>query len=113
MDFVFDHFWIVFIIMTFVNGLIIKYKSKAYIKHDHTLKKGYNNFLKGWLILGNIPWIIMSIGDLSGATKNIFEFFFPSDMNPIVLIFHASIIIIWMLSGWWIYFNKWNGINVD
>ena len=48
----------------------------------------------------------MAIGDLSGMTYDIFEFFFPGDMNPIVLIFHASIIFLWILSGWWIYFKN-------
>jgi hypothetical protein len=37
------------------------------------------------------------------------EYFAPRQMNPIVLLFHATIIMIWILSIKWIYFQ--NGVE--
>ncbi len=48
----------------------------------------------------------MAIGDLSGMTKGILDYFNPKSLNPIVLIFHFSIIVIWILGVHWIYFRK-------
>jgi len=106
MEIIFKHFWIMFIVMTVANALILKYRSKTYIMENPKLKKGYDDFIKGWLFYGNIPWVIMGIGALTGMTNNTFEYFTPRQMNPIVLIFHASIVILWILSIWWIYFRN-------
>lgn len=95
-----------FIAVTIVNGLILKLQSKKYIIKNPKLKEGYDKYLKGWLLYGNIPWVIMAIGNLSGMTNNTFEYLNPKTMNPIVLIFHASIIVLWILSINWIYFKN-------
>ena len=95
-----------FIAVTIANGLILKYRSKKYIAEKPELEEGYDKYFKGWLFYGNIPWVIMMIGDLSGVTQNTFEYFNPRAMNPIVLAFHFSIIILWALSVRWIYFKK-------
>ena len=102
---IFNHFWIMFIVGTVANGLIWKSKSKKYIAENPELQEGYDSLIKGWLIYGNIPWIIMGIGMLSGLTKNIFEFFNPREMNPIVIVFFLVIIVEWILSVKWIFFN--------
>ncbi|OYT15639.1 MAG: hypothetical protein B7C24_11990 [Bacteroidetes bacterium 4572_77] len=95
-----------FIAVTIANGLILKYRSKKYIAQNPELEEGYDKYFKGWMIYGNIPWIIMMIGNLSGTTQNTFEYFNPKALNPMVLVFHFSIIILWILSARWIYFKN-------
>ena len=95
-----------FIAVTIANGLILKYRSKKYIAQNPELEDGYDNYFKGWLFYGNIPWVIMMVGNLSGITQNTFEYFNPKAMNPMVLTFHFSIIILWVLSVRWIYFKN-------
>lgn len=103
---VFNNFWIMFIVVTVANGLIWKYKSKKYIEQKPELKESYNKLIKGWLIYGNIPWVIMAIGMLSGMTKRMDEFFNPKEMNPIVILFFISIIGIWIIGTYWIFLKK-------
>ncbi len=98
--------WIVFIAFTILNGFILKSRSKKYIEANPELKIGYENFFRGYIFYCNIPWIVIMIGNLSGLTKDIFEYLDPKAMNPIVLIFHLSIIILWILGIRWIYFKK-------
>ena len=95
-----------FIAVTIANGLILKYRSKKYITQNPELENGYDKYIKGLLIYGNIPWVIIMIGNLSGITQNFFENFNPKAMNPMVLIFHFSIIVLWVLSVRWIYFKN-------
>jgi hypothetical protein len=105
MEFIIKHGWILFILVTLLNGIILKFRANKYIKQNPELKEGYDNYFKGWIIFGSIPWTIMGIGDLTGMTNNIFEFFAPRMMNPIVLFFHFSIIGLYVLMTWWIYFK--------
>lgn len=106
MEIIFKHTWIMFIAITIANGLILKYRSKKHIAENPELKDGYDTYFKGWVIYGNIPWVIMMIGNLSGITQNTFEYFNPKTLNPMVLVFHFSVIILWILSVRWIYFKN-------
>lgn len=106
MQIIFKHTWIFFIITMFINTIIIRNRSKQYIAINPELKDGYDKLFKYFLIFGNIPWIIMGIGDLTGLTKNTFDFFNPKLLNPVVLIFHGSIFILWILGSYWIFFNN-------
>lgn len=95
-----------FIVATIANGMIWKSRSKKYISEKPGLKDGYDSLIKGWFIYGNIPWIIMGVGMATGMTQNMFEFFNPRQFNPIVTIFFLSIIMLWTLGSYWIYFNR-------
>lgn len=39
-------------------------------------------------------------------TSNLADYFNPGAMNSIVLFFHASIVALWILGIYWIYFNN-------
>jgi hypothetical protein len=106
MDIIFRFGWIFLIIMTIINGFVLKYRSKKYIDQNPELADGYDKLFKGWLLYGNIPWLVMAIGDLTKITNGIWEYFNPKLMNPMVLLFHASIIIIWIIGSNWIYFKN-------
>ncbi len=106
MEIIFRHFWIMFIAVTVANAFILKNYSQKYIAEDPTLKKGYDDYFKGILFYGNIPWIIMGIGCLTGLTNGIPEYSSPREMNPVVLALDFSIIILWVLSFRWIYFRN-------
>lgn len=102
----FKYFWVAFIIGTVVSAYTMRYRSKKYIDEAPELKLGYDKLFKGILIYGNVPWVIMGGGILAGITHGIFDYFNPKSLNPIVLLFHFSIIVLWILSVWWIYFNR-------
>lgn len=106
MELIFKHGWIFLIAMTIINGFVFKYRSKKYILENPDLTDGYDKIFKGWLLYGNIPWIIMAIGDLTKITDGIWEYFNPRLLNPMVLIFHISIILLWVIGSKWIYIEE-------
>lgn len=106
MELLLKHTWILFIAVTLLNGLLLKSRSKPFIAEQPELEKGYNDFFKGWMVFGNIPWVIMMFGALSGATQSTFDYLNPKALNPVVLSFYSSIVLLWILSIRWIYFRK-------
>lgn len=98
--------WIFFILITCINAIIIRVRATSYIKENPDLKKGYNKSIKNLLIYGNIPWLIIAFGNTTGITKGMEDFFTPRSLNPVVLVFHAYIIFVWVKISYWIYFNK-------
>ena len=105
MKLLFDQTWILFIVAILINGFLFKSRSKTHIAENPDLEKGYNDIFKGYILLGSIPWLIVGIGNLTGITRSITDYFFPRQMNPMVLCFHASLILLLLLSIWWVYFR--------
>lgn len=83
----------------------MKTKFKGYTEIDPRLEEGYKKIIKAFSIYGNIPWVIMGLGMLLGSTQSIFDYFRPRDLNPFVLAFHASVIIIYIFTIRWLYFK--------
>lgn len=104
MQTIFKHAWVFFILVTVLNAFVLKIRTKRHIRENPKLSDGYRRCIRGILIYGNIPWIIMAVGSLSGLTNNVLEYVDPMTLNPIVLIFHGAIIFLWVLSIYWIYF---------
>ena len=99
------HFWIVFIAVTLANAFILRFRSGEHIRKNPQLKEGYDILFRGFILYGNLPWVIMGIGNMTGATKSILDFLYPGLLNPIVLMFHASVVLLWILLARWIYFR--------
>lgn len=93
------------VMVTFFNARWVKRNARKYILEKPELEEGYNKMYKAYIIYGNVPWVIIAIGYLSGLTNSIADFSRPSEMNPIVLIFYAAIVLFLILSVWWIYFK--------
>jgi hypothetical protein len=105
MPIVFKYAWILFVIVTCANALSYKYKSKKYIAENPDLKEGYDTIFKNFILYGNIPWLIIGMGCLTGSTSSLFDAFNPRALNPFVLAFHGSIVLIWILLVRFIYFK--------
>lgn len=100
------HFWIMFIVVTCANALIMKRRSKVKIEKDPSLKEGYDKIFKGFITWGNIPWIIMGAGIVTGSVPTIFHYFRPTDGNPYVIAFFISVFIIWILGTCWLFLKN-------
>ena len=105
---IFKHAWILFIAIQCINGLVWWVKAQPKIKNDPTLLPGYKNLIKGWLIYGNIPWLIMGAGILSGSVENVPSYFNPKN-GAFVILFYASIVVLWIASIYWVFFK--NGVE--
>lgn len=106
MDIMSKHTWMLFILVTFINAFIMRIRVKAHIELNPELKDGYNKLFKNFLIYGNILWIIAGIGEITGKTKSIFDFLCPGQFNPIVLLFHITVIALGIFGSYWIFLKN-------
>ena len=112
-DLISKHFWIMFIVVTFINAFIMKFREKKHIAENPNLKDGYDTIFKGIIIWGNIPWIIMGACIAMGKVPSMFHFFDIRGGNPYVLTFIGSIITIWLLGSRWLFFKSGAQMLVD
>jgi hypothetical protein len=104
-NFIFDNFWAFLILATVFNAFFLKARSQKIITKQPDLQEGYDQLFKAYLVYLNIPWVVMGIGIVFGGVPSFFSFFGLNEGNPFVLAFHVSIIVLWILSIWWLYFK--------
>lgn len=98
--------WMIFIAVTCLNGLIFRFKVRKHILENPGLEPGYNMLIRGLVIWGNIPWVIMGTGIMSGSVPSFFHYFNPRGGNPFVLAFFGSIFLLWILGTYWLFFRR-------
>ncbi len=103
--FIFDYAWILFILVTCINGLLMKARFTKIVERNPELQEGYDRLVKGYLICFNIPWVIMGLGMLLGGVPGTFSYFRPRAGNPFVISWYIAVVILWLLAIWWIYFR--------
>lgn len=101
-----QYIWILFILVNFFNAYLLRKKAAVFIEESPEKENGYKIIFKNFLIYGSIPWIIIGIGNTFGLTESVFDYFQPYKMNPIVLLFHFSILVIWILLIRFIFFKN-------
>ncbi|MDD5335942.1 MAG: hypothetical protein PHS32_19585 [Rhodoferax sp.] len=67
-------------------------------------------YVRKFALASAIPWVIMGVGQLSGATPTVWQYFRPQDGSPFVLAWLASIFVLSCVFAWWALFA--NGAEV-
>jgi hypothetical protein len=97
-------FWVIAIGITCVNAYLLRSRAQKEIERNPELAEGYAQLVKGYLIFLNLPWLVMGLGIIVGGTRNAFDYLDPRGGNAYVMIFHVTVIVLWALSIYWIYF---------
>ncbi len=90
-------------VVTVLNAAIWQWRSRPHIARDPSLADGYRDLTRGMALYGNIPWIVMGVGVVFGGVPSVRSYFRPQDMNPYVLAFLGSIVLLWILGSWWLF----------
>lgn len=92
-----------FMIVTTMNAVIFRSRSRKHIESNPELAEGYGSLIRGFMIWGNIPWIVMGVGLTAGGVPSVWHYFRPMDGNPHVLAWFASIFFIWLMGTYWLF----------
>ncbi len=103
MDLLLRHFWITFVVVTFVNGRVWWREAQSQIERDPSLEPGYRRLYRGYLFWMNVPWVAMGLGILSGRVGYVHEFLRPADRNPAVLTWWSLMAGLFALGTCWMF----------
>lgn len=94
----FKHFYILIILGGLANYFVFRKRMKVISTNQPELEAGFKQILKAFLFFGTLPWLILAVGVLLGKVEHIFSVFQPANLNPVVLLFHASVYVIYILT---------------
>jgi hypothetical protein len=100
-----EYFWVIAIIVTFINWAMFRKRAKKHIDENPELKEGYEALFWGYIVWMNIPWVVMGIGCTVGGVSSVWHYFRPRDGNPYVLAWFASVFLLWVSSTFWLLFR--------
>jgi hypothetical protein len=101
---VFRHTWILFIAVTCANAAIWWNRGKKEIARQPELEAGYRSMIRGWLIYGNLPWVVMGTGIVLGDVPSVSHYFDPRN-GPFVVAFYVTVVGLWILTAYWVFFK--------
>jgi hypothetical protein len=93
-------------LVTTLNGFIIKIKGdKIFVTGSEEYEK-YRKFLLGYIIVLNIPWIVMGIGVIGGWMSTMFDVFGDIRNNIFVMTWWILTLIMTGIIAYWILFKR-------
>jgi hypothetical protein len=100
----FRHAWLLFIVVTCVNGFVWWRRAQPRIAQDPVVEDEYRTLIRSWVVYGNLPWLVMGAGILFGGVPSTFSYFNPRN-GPFVIAFYATVVTLWIATFWWLFFK--------
>jgi hypothetical protein len=98
-----NYMWVACIGVMIANGLHWWHKGRDAIAQKSELREGYKKLIRGFILWGSIPWLLMGFGLLLGGVDSIFDYLQPRKANPWVMVWYLSAIVLLVLFLWWIF----------
>ncbi len=61
------------------------------------------HYLRWFAISGTVPWLVMGVGQIVGATPTVWYYFRPQDRNPFVIAWLASLFLLSVFFAIWVF----------
>ena len=65
-----------------------------------------NRYMQVFIGASALPWVVMGIGQMTGSTSSVWDYFRPQDMNPFVLAFVGSVFALSVAMVYWVFFMQ-------
>jgi hypothetical protein len=91
--------------VAFSHAYTMKMRSRHVVSSFPELKEDFEKLFKRYLLLVNIPLVIMLLGLITGNVPSIFYLLMPRDGNPFVIALDLTVVCLLVLGVIWIYFK--------
>lgn len=98
-----QNFWLVALLFTAINGIVYRQRFRAIAAQHPDGAAGYQQLLVGFVAVNVLVWGVMGLGSLVGGVPSVFEFFQPSLGNPWVILWHITLILLWIAGFVWLF----------
>lgn len=99
----FRHTWVLFVLVTCLQALALRRRADRHLRAQPELAEECRALSRGWMIFGNVPWIVMGLGLTVGGVPTVWHYFRPRDGHPSVIAFFVTVIFLWVLGFHWIF----------
>jgi hypothetical protein len=102
MEWIFRNAWLLFIAITCANAAVWWARGKKEIATHPELEAGYRVLVRGLVLYGNLPWIVMGVGIMFGGVPSVFHYFNPRN-GTFVIAWYVTVVALWVAVSYWIF----------
>lgn len=102
MPFFFDYFWLIAAVFQAANAGWFWYQCQPISSQRPDLRGAAWKVLWGFYALGCLPWLVIGAGVSFGGMKSVLSILRPSDGDPFVLTFFATVFCLQLLAFYWV-----------
>ena len=96
---IFEYFWVMALGTTIFNYYHGK-RSRKPPTSEIEAQEAERYLFRGFLLMA-LPWVLMGVGQLTGSTPTVLDYFRPLDGNPFVIAWVALVFAVsYLLAGW-------------
>jgi hypothetical protein len=99
----FEYFWLLAIGTTLLGAVPNWLYAHLSERMEPERRRALKTICVGWAVAGNVPWLLMGIGQLAGDAPSALPFLRPVQGGFWVWLFWGVIIVLWAVSSWWIF----------
>lgn len=100
-----QYFGVVGIVLTLVSYVVNQQRALRRDPGGPTASIRARTIRRGFAIGMSVPWLVMSIGQLSGSVSGGVAYFRPRELNPYVWAWYASTFAVSLVYAYWVLFK--------
>jgi hypothetical protein len=95
------YFWVVALAFAAFNYWKADRDASRIVEPNKALEA--KTYLRNFAVAGALPWVIMGVGQISGATPTVWHYFRPQDGNVFVLVWFSTYFALSCVFAWWVF----------
>ena len=97
------YFWLICLAISGYQYLAASRRIDSEEDLDDSARAERLTYVQRSIGLSTIPWWVMGLGQVTGSTSTVWEYFRPQDMNPFVLGFVGSVFAMSLAVAYWVF----------
>ena len=97
-----EHFWAIALAFSAFNYWRAEHATLNSLSPAQTQES--KTYLRNFAAAAAVPWAIMGVGQMSGATPTVWHYFRPQDGNVFVVAWLAAVFLLSCAFAWWVFF---------
>jgi hypothetical protein len=98
------YFWLICIVISTYQYYAAGRRVDAEEHLSESMKIERARYVQLFISASALPWIVMGLGQLTGSTSTVWDYFRPQDMNAFVLGFVGSVFALSFALLYWVFF---------
>lgn len=96
-----QYFWLICLGVTWLNDRRANARLASMGGLSNASRQEATTCIRWFSVLSSLPWLVVGLGQILGATPTVWDYFRPQDGNPFVLSWLALIVLLaYSISGW-------------
>jgi len=104
-DIIGRYFWLICLGMSAYQYHAASRRAAEQDQLSEPLRARRIQYLQRMIGASTLPWLVMGLGQLTGSTTSVWDYFRPQDLNVFVLAFVASIFVLSLAMAYWVFFR--------